>query len=179
MKFSPALKLLVSALALTVATAAIWYVGFLLGKGAISGANDAAVFRAAYPIDEPHLASLFFLALLVTLTLQISPASTGKWAVVGVIAFAAAMLPNTGGMTALGMGLLVIATVAVAETNGTVPQLVAAAIAGTLVAAPVAMDARFSTGATVGVSLLRGVFYFAPLLLLTPYVQRLVIKKLP
>jgi hypothetical protein len=170
---------MVQALVLAVVTAAIWYVGYLLGKGAISGANDSAVFRSAYAVDEPHLASLFFLALVVTLTLQIVTASTGKWVAIGAVAFAAAMLPNTGGMTALGMGLLVIATVAVAETTGTVPQLISAAIAGSLVAAPVVMDARFSTGTTVAVSLLRGVFYFAPLLVLTPHLQKMVIKRLP
>ena len=179
MKFSPALKFLLSALALTVATAVVWWVGFQLGKGAISGGTDSAIFRTAYALDETRLASLFFLALVVTLTLQIVPASTGKWVAVGAVAFAAAMLPNTGGSTALGMGLLVIATVAVSETNGTVPQLIAAAIGGTLVAAPMAMEARFTTGGTVGASLLRGIFYFGPLMVLTPYVQRFVIKRLP
>src|SRR5260370_28986607 len=133
MKLSPALKVLLSALVLAAGAGAIWFLGYVLGKGALAQ-GDGSVFRAAFAFDETQLRYTVFLALLVTLTLQIVPASAGKWLLIAGVAYGAGVLSNSAGAPVLTVVLLVIATVGVAELSGTASQLIAAGVAGNLLA---------------------------------------------
>jgi hypothetical protein len=177
MKLSSGLRLILSALLLAVAVGVIWWVvGFPLGKGFLAGGGEA-FFRRQFAFDEGTAMRLAFLAMVVTFTAQAVPAGA-KWLPLGAIAAVAALLePERGAASAFSIFLLVVSVSGVDEMGSAVRQLVSALIAGTVVALPTAFEARLGTAATIEVAAIRGVFYFAPLLIATPYLERWVLKR--
>jgi hypothetical protein len=170
--------MMLSAVLLAVVAGLLWFViGLPLTAGLLRGAAETAV-RKTYGFDEANVLRLAFLAVVVCVTGLVAPSATGKWLALGAIGAVAALIePEHGPGAALSTLLLVFAVPGVLEMVAPVRQAIAAVVSGLVVALPAAMDAHLAVGPTIGVAVLRGVLFFAPLLLASPLLERWVLKR--
>lgn len=167
MKTTATLRILLTIVAVAAATGLAWWlVGYQIGKGILQETGGVAAFQRAYGLREPVLLQILSLALVASLAraaLESAPAaSAGIW--LGAVSLGAALfIGGRGGPEPVG-ALFVLAIVATGEAEGR-QRLLAAAIAGLVVAFVQVLDASIGTGEKILVIVLRTLFFFGPLLL--------------
>lgn len=181
MKLTPTFRLLASAVILTAATALLWWlVGYTMGKGILGETGGLVPFRRAYGYEEGALLQLLALALVAPLVRAIveETSAQGRWVAVGASALGAALLfGDKGTGSGLGVFLFAVAAAAAAESAG-LAQLLAALLGALLAALAFVLELPLGTGERLIVMALRAVFFFGPLLLGPPYVEKYVLDRL-
>lgn len=161
---SALLRLLVTATALFLAVAVVWWaLGFQLGKGVLEELKGGAAFRRAYGFEESNVLALFALAFSAVVSLALYQGAGGgklMWLSAGAIGAGLLLGGAPAGM--LGAAVTVFAVGAASEVSGT-QRLIAAGI-GALVASFVfAIPVGLDGGAWAAAWAIRAVFYFFPL----------------
>ncbi len=181
MKLTATLRLLITAVLLAAGTALLWWlVGYTMGKGILGETGGLASFRRAYGYEERALLQLLALALVAPLVQAIvgSAPAQGRWIALGAAALGAALLFGEKGTgSTLGVVLFAVAAAAAAESSG-VAQLLAALFGAVIVAIAFVLELSVGTGEKLVVIALRALFFFAPLLLGSAYVERYVLGRL-
>jgi hypothetical protein len=180
MKLAQTQRLLATAVVLLAGTAVLWWlVGYPIGKGILDSTSGIAAFRRGYGFQEAALVRLFALALVAPATLLVLASFSPqlRWPALTAIAIVAALFLEDKVTTAgtLGVALFVLGAVAVSESDGKARPVVAL-VAGFLVAFVQVVDSSYTTGEKLVVMALRAVFYFAPLLAGSHYVDTYVLK---
>ena len=177
MRLTQTSRVLAVAVLLLAATALLWWgIGYRLGAELVNG---AAAWRGAYGFGPMALARLFTLALVVPVTVAIAATSAQqtRWLALAAVALGAVLLhgdrtPND----VLAVVLFVFGAAAVAEAVGTA-QMVVAVVLGVTIAFVALLDLPLGTAQkSLGV-LVRGVFFYTPLLLGPTYAERWALRR--
>jgi hypothetical protein len=178
MRLTPTSRILVLAVLLLAATAVVWWlVGFPIGSALLDGSEE---YRKAFAYGNVRMLRLLALSLAVPFSLVAVGAAAGpsRWLVLAAMAFGAVLLHgDTSTADALAVSLLVISAAAVAEAGGTT-QVVVAGLSAFLIALASLWDLRLGTSQRILASLVRGIFYYVPLLLGPALLERYVMRRI-
>jgi hypothetical protein len=177
MKISKTLRLPLGAVVLLVAVGAIWWiVGYPLGKTILAEVGGGGGFRSAFGFNDGELGQLFFLTLLALIVRQITGDAGTRWLRLAGVAGVAALVAGGGKGEGLVVVLFVFAAAAVAEAHA-VEALLVALVGGAVVAFASVLGAGLELGPKLLVTVLRDLFYFAPLLFGPELLDGLLWKK--
>ncbi len=166
MRLTPTQKVVALAALLFLATAAIWWlVGFQIGKGILEEAGGGASWRASYGWREGGASRLLFVALLSVVSLSVSGAAQGppRWALLAGLGLGAALATGAREGALAGTILFVLSVAAVDEASEGRHWIAAAAL-GIVIAFAESLDLSFTTGQAALAVVLRGLFFWLPLL---------------
>lgn len=178
MRLTPTTRLVAVAVLLTATTAIVWWaVGFPIGSALL---DSAPAWRKAYAYSPAGLVRLLALAITVPFTAAVVGSATpqSRWLALAGVAFGAVILygdRSSGDMVAVV--LLVLGAAAMTETSGTAQIVVALAISVLIVFAALS-DIGVGTFPRILATLIRAVFFYAPLLLGPVYLERYVLKRI-
>lgn len=175
-KLPPPLRLVLSAFLVTAVTSLVWWlVGYQIGKLMVSGA-DAASFRRSLGLEDGVFLRLALLALVGAVTAVAG--GGGKWLPLAGLAFGAALLyPDHEAGAILGVILFVFCAAGVSEVGGALRQALIAGIAAIAISIAFTLQGSFGRSELVVIAILRGLFWFLPLLVLPDLVDRHVLKR--
>jgi hypothetical protein len=168
MRLTPLTRAVAVALAVFLGTALVWWlVGYQIGKGLMEELDAAGTWRQLYGFQDGGFARLLLLATIATLAAglaeHVGPAA--RWPALAAAALAVGFLqPDREPGAVAGTVLLVLAAGAGAELEGR-GRLVTGLALAVAVAFAFALDTRFGAGQLAIAVLLRGLFFFTPLLL--------------
>ena len=165
MRLTQTSRILVVAVLLLAAVGVLWWgVGFHVGSTLL---DDAAAWRRSFGYGPLGLVRLFALALVVPVALAVvgSASAQGRWLALAAIAFGAVLLyGDRSSGDVLAVVLFVFGAVAVSESHGR-SQWVVAVAAALLVAFAALWDLSLGTAQKSLAVVVRGVFFYAPLLI--------------
>jgi hypothetical protein len=168
MRLTPLTRSVAIALALFVGTALAWWlVGYQIGKGLMEELGAAGTWRSFYGFQDGGFARLLLLAVLATLAAGLAETvgAAARWPALAGAALGVGLLqPERDPGAVAGTILFVLSAGAVAEAKGR-SRLVAGVALAIAVAFAFGLDAPFGAGQLAIAVLLRGVLFFAPLLL--------------
>ncbi|HYG68351.1 MAG TPA: hypothetical protein VD838_11845 [Anaeromyxobacteraceae bacterium] len=167
MRLTPITRAVLAALLVFVATAVVWWlVGFQIGKGLLDELGDGGAWRSLYGFGDGGLGRVLFLSVLATLAILFAAVlpEGSRWPALAALALGAALVQGERDGALAGTILFVLAAAATAELEGRARLLTGLGLA-LAVAFAHALDAPFDTGAKVVALLLRGLLFYAPLLL--------------
>jgi hypothetical protein len=166
MRLTPIVRAVLAALLVFVATAVLWWlVGFQIGKGLLEELGGENTWRSLYGFADGGLGRVLFLAVLAVLAILFGALPQGsRWPALAALALGAALVQGERDGALAGMILFVLAAGATAELEGRGRILTALGLAFAVAFAHV-LDTPFDTGAKLVALLLRGLLFYAPLLL--------------
>jgi len=162
---SPALRLLVTVVALFLGVAVVWWaLGFQLGKGIMEELKGGAAFKRAYGFEQGNQAALLVLAFgaVVSVALHQAAPAQGRLLWLSAAALGTAFALGGQGSSMVGAGLTAFAAAAAAETEGR-QRLIASGIGALIAAFAFALVLESEGGAWAAAWVLRAVFFFFPL----------------
>jgi hypothetical protein len=177
MRLTPTTRLIALAVLLLVATGVVWWgVGFHLGSALL---DRAFAWRASFGYGPLGLIRLFALAIVVVVTLATAASVPAqfRWLTLVALALGAVLLygdRSRGDVVAVV--LLVFGTAAMSESSGGQHHVGAFAIAVVIAFAALA-DVALGTPQKIIAVLVRAAFFYAPLLLAPPYLERYALKR--
>ncbi len=177
MRLSPLSRTVAVVVAVFVGTSLVWWlVGYQIGKGLMEELDSAGTWRRLYGFQEGGFARLLLLAAFASVAVGLSEmvVAAGRWPALAGAALGVGLLqPDRGPGAVAGTILFVLAAGAVAEVEGRA-RLVAGPALAVAVAFAFGLDAPFGAGQLALAVLLRGLLYFAPLILVPVYMDEAV-----
>lgn len=167
MRLTPIVRAVLAALLVFVATAVVWWlVGFQIGKGLLEEMGGDATWRSLYGFGDGGLGRVLFLAILATLAILFggSLPQGSRWTALAALALGAALVQGERDGALAGTILFVLAAGATSEVEGRGRVFTALGLAFAVAFAHV-LDTPFETGEKFVALFLRGLLFYAPLLL--------------
>ncbi len=177
MRLTQTARILALAVLVLAATALLWWgIGFRLGAELV---NRSGAWRGAYGFGPIALAKAFTLALVVPVAVAVAAtaSSQGRWIALSAVALGAVLLHgDRSANDALAVVLFVFGAVAVSESSGR-DQIVVAVVVGVVVAFVSLLDVPLGTAQKSLGMVVRGVFFYTPLLLGPTYAERWALSR--